>query len=113
MNLLLWPFYEIIWYGLWWLCFVAIAYCSARYLGWFGVFAGAFFVSVLIVAIDVHWIFKDMQEHSENGRDADFVFWFGVLCRIVFFNIVLLPATVIGLRLRARSRRPTHETKVA
>jgi len=113
MNLLLWPFYEIIWYGLWWLPFIAIAYCSTRYLRWFGIIGGPFVVSVLIIFIDVHWIFKDMREHPENGRDADFVFWFGVLGRIVLFNLVLLPATISGLLLRARSRRIAHETKVA
>jgi len=70
-------------------------------------------VSAIVMFIDVNWIFKDMREHPESGRDADFVFLFGVACRIVFFNILLLPATITGLKLRLRSRRIAAETIVA
>lgn len=113
LKLLLVALYEIYWYGLWWLPFIAIAYCATRYLGWLGFIPTVLIISLMIVFIDVHWIFKDMREHPENGRDADFVFWFGVLCRIVLFNIVLVPAGIIGLRFRARSRRLADEPKVA
>ena len=112
MKLLLIPFYEVYWYGLWWLPFIAIAYCLSRYLGWLGIIGGVFLVSIMIVFIDVHWIFKDMREHPENGRDADIVFWFGVLCRIILFNLVLIPVSVIGKRHGGRSRMASHDTKV-
>jgi hypothetical protein len=94
-----------------WLLVVA-AHCSARYLGWLGFILGAFIVSALIVLLDVRWIFQDMRQHPQNGRDADFLFWLEVLGRIVLLNGVLLPATITGLRLRARHRRVSHETKV-
>ena len=113
MKLLLVPLYEIIWYGLWWLPLIAIAYCSTRYLGWLGLVVGGLLASVLIVFVDIHWIFKDMREHPENGRDADFVFWFGVLCRIALFNVVLLPATIAGLKFWQRRRRALRESKTA
>ena len=113
MNLLLIPLYEILWYGLWWLPFIAIAYCAARYLGWVGSLTGAFLICVIIVFVDVNWIFKDMRQHPENGRDADFVFWLGVLFRMVLFNLVLLPVSIRGLRHRARSRVTPNQTKVA
>jgi hypothetical protein len=113
VNFLLIALYEIYWYSFWWLPFIAIAYCATRYLGWPGIIASSFVVSFMIMFIDVHWIFKDMREHPENGRDADFVFWFGVLCRIVLFNIVLVTANIIGLRHRVRSRRIADEPKAA
>lgn len=102
MNLFRIALYEIVYYAAWWLAFIPIAYCSARYLG--GIFAGAAILSTFIIFIDVNWIFDDMRQHPENGRDADIVFWFGVLCRIALFNAVLLPVSVAGLLLRARCR---------
>lgn len=104
------PIYEIGWYGLWWIPFIAIAYCSARYLGWLGVVVGVIVLALAIVLIDVRWMFADMRQHPEHGRDADFVFWFGVMCRVVLFNVLLLPVSVIGLRLRARHRQTPRET---
>lgn len=104
--------YEIYWYGWWWLPFVAIAYCSTRCVGWLGFIATLLIVSIVILLIDVDWIFKDMREHPENGRDADFVFGFGVLCRIVLFNVLLVPIGILGRWARARRRQLVNETKV-
>jgi len=105
MSLQFVALYEIYWYGFWWLPFIAIAYGVTRCLGWPGIIASIVIVSMMILFIDVHWIFKDMNEHPENGRDADAIFWFGVFCRITFFNIVLVPASIVGWMFRARSRR--------
>jgi hypothetical protein len=58
-------------------------------------------------------MFKDMREHPATGRDADFVFWFGVLYRIGLFNVVLVPASIIGMRHRARRSIASVGTKVA
>ena|ERR1043166_243921 len=87
-----------------WVCFLAIGFCGPRYLGWFGFFLVPVVIAILITALDIHWIFQDMREHPENGRDANFVFWFGVLCRIILLNGVLLPFSIIGLRLKLRGR---------
>ena len=97
------PLSEIAWYGLWWLLFVAIAFVSARYFGRRGIIFGAIALAILIYILDGMWITADMKEHPEHGRDADFVFLFGVFIRIILFNIVLLPVTFIGMKLRARS----------
>jgi hypothetical protein len=112
MNLVSVMFYEIAWYGPWWICFVAIAYFSARYLGWPGVIGGAFVVFLVVIPIDVAWIFDDMRYHPEHGRDADFAFWSGVLFRTVLFNIVLLPVSLIGWKLRACGRRAPIEMNI-
>lgn len=105
MNLLQVAFFEVVWYGAWWLCFIAVAFFFARYLRWVGVLIGVLVISVFIVCLDVNWIFQDMRVHPENGRDADFVFWLGVLLRVVFFNTLLSPVTLIGLWLSSRPSR--------
>jgi hypothetical protein len=64
-----------------------------------------FAISLLLVAIDVHWIFDEMRHHPENGRDADFYFWFGVLARLVVFNGILAPVSLIGWRVKAVIRK--------
>ena len=107
------PLSEIAWYGLWWLPFVAIAFVSARYFGRRGIIFGAIALAILIYILDGMWITADMKEHPEYGRDADFVFLFGVSIRIILFNIVLLPVTLIGMKLRARGLSTKHDTKVA
>ena len=107
------PLSEIAWYGLWWLLFVAIAFVSARYFGRRGIIVGVVALAILIYILDIMWITADIKEHPEHGRDTDFVFLFGVLIRIVLFNIVLLPVTFIGMKLRARSLITKHDTNVA
>ena len=105
MNLLEIAVHEIGHYAWWWLVFIAIAYCSGRYLGVIGLVIGLAAVSSLIVILDLRWVFDDMRNHPEHGRDADFVFWFGVLCRIVLFNVILSPVFFGGLGLRTSAQR--------
>jgi hypothetical protein len=107
------PFYEIYWYGFWWLLFIAIAFVGSRYFGRRGIIFGAVALAIIIYNLDWSWIIADMREHPEHERDLDFVFMLGVLLRTVLFNIVLLPVTFIGLKLRARSLSVKHDTKVA
>jgi hypothetical protein len=101
-------YYEVLFYWPWWICFIAIAFCTARYIGWFGVWAAVLLISILIYSVEMHSVFKDMKERPELGRDADGVFIFGVLCRIVFYNILVLPFYILGLKLRCRHKR--HQT---
>jgi signal transduction histidine kinase len=105
-------FSEIAWYGLWWLSFVAIAFVSARYFGRRGIIFGAIALAILIYILDSMWITADIKEHPEHGRDTDFGFLVGVLMRLILFNIVLVPVTFIGMKLRARSLSTKHDTKV-
>ena len=49
-------------------------------------------------------VWEDMRSRPELGRDADGVFLFGVLCRVVVFNILLSAVSRIGLRFRNRRR---------
>ena len=112
MNLMLFLLGEITFYWIWWLCFIAVGFSLGRYLGLPGLFAAIVLISVLTVGIEVHSVFQDMHEHPDWGRDADFVFCFGVLCRVVFFNIFVLPFSIVGLKFRAR-HRVRHDTKAA
>jgi len=111
MNL----FYEISWYGLWWLAFISIAFVGARYFGWRGAITGGVVLAILIYVLDGIWISGDIKNHPEHGRDIDFVFLIGVLIRVILFNIVLLPVTFIAFRLRARTRpaRDAASAKIA
>jgi hypothetical protein len=103
--------YEIGFYWLWWLFFIAIGFCMARYLGGRGIFGAAILISFLILCIEVNSVFKDMRAHME-GRDADFVFWFGVLVRIVLYNIFVLPFSILGWKQRARRKQLAHDKKL-
>jgi hypothetical protein len=105
-------FSEACWYGLWWVAFIAIAYCFARYVGWGGAICSVFVISLMLVFIDLHWISSDMREHPEHHRSIDGYFWFGVVCRMAFFNLMLLPATITGLVFRARERGRAREKAV-
>ena len=105
MNFLLFLRNEAAFYWAWWLCFVIIAFCGGRWLRWLGVVASVFIISALVVGIEVHSVFQDMREQPNSGRDADFVFWFGVSCRIVIYNILFLPVSIAGLRLRDRRKK--------
>jgi hypothetical protein len=107
MNFLQFIYYEAAFYWPWWLCFIAIAFVLARYLGWFGLVVSIPIVSALIFVIEVHSVFQDMKQFPNSGRDADGVFFFGVLCRIVFYNACLLPVSIFGVTLRRRRKRIT------
>lgn len=70
---------------------------------------GVFVVTGILLTLDVNWIFADMRDHPENGRDADGIFMFGVALRVVVFNLLLLPVSFLGLFLfRRRSLRMEH-----
>src|SRR5689334_23315709 len=93
-------FYDITYYGAWWLLFIAISFFAARYAGWIGAVLSPLVIAGVIVVLDIRWIFDEMQHHPENGRDADLIFWFGMLCRVVFFNAFLTPVALLGLWIR-------------
>ncbi len=105
--------WEAAFYWPWWLCFIGVGFCFARFFGPLGLFVALIVISFLIVGIEVQSVFKDMREHPESGRDADFVFWFGVLVRIGIYNAFVLPFSLAGLWLRARGRRASPDGTVA
>jgi hypothetical protein len=94
--------YEFQFYWLWWLCFIAIGFCTGRFFGLYGVFLAAVLISLLILGIEVHSVFKDMRGRPELGRDADFVFMVGVAFRIGLYNAFVLPFSFAGKRMRER-----------
>ena len=109
MNIVHWAFYEIAWYGLWWILFIGIAFFAARYLGWPGVFGGGFVIFVCVMYIDLHWVFEEMRLHPETGRDADGPFFVFVLMRAGLINLLLLSINFIALKLRARARNKPRD----
>ena len=109
MNLLRLAIYEVVYYGPIWIGFIAITYCASRYAGWIGALLCPAAIAGTIVFLDVRWIWDQMQHHPEEGRDADFVFWFGVLGRILLFNALLVPVSGVGLwrrRVAQKKKEP-------
>jgi hypothetical protein len=105
MNILLLLLGEIYFYWAWLLLFAVIAFCGARYLGWLGVPAAALLIAVMIVFIEFHSVVHDMREYPNSGRDIDGPFFIGVVFRVCFYNAIVLPVSIIGIKLRARSIR--------
>ena len=93
---------DICWYGWLWLGFIAIAFCSARFAGCFGILLGVGLIAIILCVLDIRWIYDEMQNHPGNGRDADGIFILGLLLRIVIINLLLLPVRLLGLRLFRR-----------
>jgi len=109
MNLFLQ--YEVAFYWPWYVCFGVIAFCFGRWLGRLGLLPSVLIISALIVVIELRSVYQDMRERPELGRDADFVFWFGVLCRLIVYNLAFLPVGIMGGKLRGKHRHFGRETK--
>jgi hypothetical protein len=101
----MWVVYEIVWYGWWWALFVSFAFVTGYFFRWFGPLLTIAAISIVLVVLDVRWIFDEMRHHPENGRDADFIFWFGVMARLAVFNAILVPISLIGWRVKAVLRK--------
>lgn len=106
MGIIHWAFSQLISYGVSpWLLFIAIAFTAAYLLRVPGIFLGHVLVAIAVVVFDVQWIQSEMRKPGWDGQpDQDFVFMIGVLLRILLINTVLLPVSMIALRLR-RSRQ--------
>lgn len=102
MGMIYGAFLELISYGVWpWVLFVAIAFAAAYGLRAPGIFLGHVLVALVVVFLDVRWIQSEMHNPGWDGHpDLDSVFMIGVLLRILLINGVLLPVSLIGLRLR-------------
>lgn len=89
-----------------WLLLVSVAFLSARLGGTPGIFIGHFLVAIIIIVLDVGWVQAEMQKPAWDGTpDFDIVFPYGVLCRVLLINTVLLPLSLFALRLGTSSRR--------
>lgn len=94
-----------------WLAFVAIAFGAGRFLGWGSVIFGHFLVAGLVTFLDVQWIQEEMRRPGWDGLpDMDFVFYIGLLIRIVLINTVLLPLSIIAVRMRVKQPTTNSST---
>ena len=106
MQVLLHFFYHLLTYGWWWLAFVGLVFCAARYTPWPCIPVAFLVIGSVIYYIDFTWVQTEMRQPGWNGiPDLDAIFMFGVLVRIVLVTIILTPVAIIGLRLRRRGRR--------
>ena len=98
---------EAVFYWPWWICFIAIAFFLARYVGWIGLIATIPIVSGLILAIEMRSVFHDMNQFPDSGRDVDGPFLILLLFRMIFYNVCLLPVGIFGVVLRKRRKHVT------
>jgi hypothetical protein len=92
----------------WWLIFVVIAYCVARYTRWWCIPIEYFAVAVVMYQVDVAWIHYEMRRPGWDGTpDMDIVFAIGLFARMGLLWVALLPVTAVGIWLRRRHSRPT------
>lgn len=90
---------------IWWAVFLIVGFIAARYLPWWGFFAGHAAVSLLVVILDLHWIQSEMKRPDWSGvPDQDLVFSMGVMFRLFLINICVLPVTGLGVRLNPRAQ---------
>jgi zinc transporter ZupT len=101
MQLLLYLLYSLLGYGWWWIAFVGLVYCAARYTPWPCIPVAFLIVAALMGYLSVMWVQAEMDKPGwEGSPDMDIVFWLGVLVRFVLGSIILWPAAHIGLRLK-------------
>lgn len=106
MRLLEWIWNEAIYYGFWtWLCFATIAFVAARFGGLLGTLGGFVVIGITVIVLDIRWVFDEMKNHPEDGKDADMIFFFVTLIRAAVFNLMLSPISVLGWRLFRKRRQ--------
>lgn len=112
MGIIYWTFSQLISYGVWtWVLFVAIAFAAAYLLRLPGIFLGHVLVAIAVVVFDLQWIESEMRKPGWDGQpDQDFVFMIGVVLRILLINTVLLPVSLLALRLRRSGRSTTSRS---
>ena len=112
MHLLGLQLLSLLSYGIeWWLVFVAIAYCTARYGFWWCVPVGHLVTAGLILILDVNWAVEERKRPGwSEDPDLDIIFSYGVLYRAVLVNVLLQPVTLLaGMRRTAVPRKMPRE----
>src|SRR4030095_10486129 len=114
MNLLLYFLLSLLEFGWWWIAFVGLVYCAARYTPWPCIPVAFLVVAGLIFYADVRLIEAEMAKPAWGGTpDQDIVFLIGVLVRIFLVSLILWPVAIIGLRLKRRGKAASNVHTVA
>lgn len=103
-------FHEALSYGFWWLAFVGIIFCAARFLPRFCIPLAFIVTAVLILTLDLIWIDGQIQSAQDAGTwngapDRDIVFIVGSLARILVVTMMLFPMALIASFLQHRRKR--------
>jgi hypothetical protein len=67
MQILLYLFYSLLGYGWWWIAFVGLAYCAARYTPWPCIPAAFLIVAALMGYLSVKWVQAEMDKPGWDG----------------------------------------------
>ena|SRR5215471_5000769 len=114
MKFILYILLQLLTYGPWWILFVALVFCVARYTPWFCVPLPFLAVAIVIYCVDFSWVQSEMRKPGWDGTpDLDMIFMFGLLIRIVLVSIVLTPVAVTGIVLRRRCKKRLYAQALA
>ena len=114
MKIILYFLLQLLNYGPWWILFVALVFCAARYPPSFCLPLPFLVAAVVIYCIDFNWVQSEMRKPDWDGTpDLDIVFMFGVLFRVVLAGILLTPVAIAGVILRRRCRKKRFAQPVA
>lgn len=114
MNFILYLLLQLLTYGPWWILFVALVFCAARYTPWFCIPFSFLIVAIVIYCVDFNWVQSEMRKPGWDGTpDLDMIFMCGLLLRIALASIVLTPICVTGTVLRRRSEKRLQAQTVA
>ena len=105
MDLILYFLLSLLGFGWWWIAFVGLVFCAARYTPWPCIPLAFLIVAALVFYVNASWIEAEMAKPDWNGLpDLDIVFLIAVLFRIVLVSIILSPVAILGLRLKKRGK---------
>jgi hypothetical protein len=109
MDLFLYILLSLLGFGWWWIAFVGLVFCAARYTPWPCIPLAFLIVAALVFYLNASWIEAEMAKPGWNGSpDLDIVFLFAVLFRIALVSIILSPIAIIGLRLKQRGKASSN-----
>lgn len=109
MDFLLYILLSLLGFGWWWIAFVGLVFCAARYTPWLCIALAFLIVAALVFYLNASWIEEEMTKPGWNGSpDLDIVFLLAVLFRIALVSIILLPVAIIGRRLKQRGNATSN-----
>lgn len=98
---------QLLSYGFyWWVTFALLAFAAAKFGAHRGIVLGHIVIAAIVIILDLRWIQAEMHRPGWNGiPDQDMVFALGLLFRVILINTLLLPVSLLGLRLNRRNTR--------
>ncbi len=86
------------------LAFLTLTFLAARYLKVPGIFFGHITIAIIIIVLDLFWVFSEMEKPDWTGEpDLDIIYYLGIIMRVILINVILLPFSIISMRWKVRT----------